>query len=301
MELRHLRYFIAIAEELHFGRAAARVHITQPPLSRQLKELEKELQVTLLSRNSKVVKLTEAGRIFLDRAKQIQELLDHAVKVTRKAQRGEFGTLEIGYLGGAAFHLLPNVLRHFRQNHPEVELRLHEMITSAQLDALLNGTIDVGIMRPSPSLREYRSERILREPFVVALPMEHKLAGRRAIHISSLADERFVMLPPTRGSNLYHQVLELCLRARFQPRVVQVASETPSVVGLVGAGIGISIVPSSVRRMSISNVVYKPLRGVKTYAEMVMVWRTDGETPVVAQFLRSVRDSAAALRFKSGA
>lgn len=291
MELRHLRYFIALAEELHFGRAAARLHITQPPLSRQLKELEKELEVILLARNNKVVKLTEPGRIFLGHARQLQELLDRAIKATRKAHRGELGTLTIGYLGGAAFHLLPNVLRHFRDNHPDVELALHGMLTSEQLEALSKGSIDVGIMRlrPTASLDEYKSELILREPFVVALPMEHRLARRRDIHIRNLAQEKFVMLPATPGGGLYRQILELCLQAKFEPKIVQVAIETRSVVGLVGAGIGISIVPSSVQRMNISNVVYRRLRGVRSYAEMVMVWRKDGETPVVAQFLRAVR------------
>jgi DNA-binding transcriptional LysR family regulator len=295
MELRHLRYFVALAEELHFGKAAARMHITQPPLSRQIKELEKELEVTLFARNNKMVRLTEPGRIFLEHARQLQELLDHTIKITRRAHRGEFGRLAIGYLGGAAFHLLPNVLRHFRENHPDVELILHGMITSEQLEALLKGSIDVGIMRPTFSLDEYRSELILREPFVVALPMKHTLARRRDIHIRSLAQEKFVMLPPTPGGGLYRQILELCLQAKFEPKVVQVATETRSVVGLVGAGIGISIVPSSVQRMAISNVVYRRLRGVRSYAEMVMVWRKDGETPVVSQFLRAVREAAASL------
>lgn len=295
MELRHLRYFIALAEELHFGRAAARMHITQPPMSRQLKELEKELEVILLARNSKVVKLTEPGRIFLEHARQLQELLDRAIKITRKAHRGEFGSLAIGYLGGAAFHLLPNVLRHFRDNHPDVELVLHGMLTSEQLEALLNGSIDVGIIRPTASLHDYKSELILREPFVVALPMEHRLARRRDIHIRNLAQEKFVMLLATPGGGLYRQILELCLQAKFEPKIVQFATETRSVVGLVGAGIGISIVPYSVQRMNISNVVYRRLRGVRSYAEMLMVWRKDGETPVVAQFLRAVREAAASL------
>ncbi len=296
MELRHLRYFIALAEELHFGRAAARLHITQPPLSRQLKELEKELEVVLLARNNKVVKLTEPGRIFLEHARHLQEILDRAIKLTRKAHRGEFGRLAIGYLGGAAFHLLPNVLRHFRENHPDVELALHGMITSEQLEALLKGSIDVGIMRPTSSLHEYKSELILREPFVVALPIEHRLARRRDIHIRNLAQEKFVMLPATPSGGLYRKIMELCLQAKLEPKIVQVATEIRSVVGLVGAGIGISIVPSSVQRMNISNVVYRRLRGVRSYAEMVMVWREDGETPVVAQFLRTVREVAASLK-----
>lgn len=295
MELRHLRYFIALAEELHFGKAAARMHITQPPLSRQIKELEKELEVTLFARNNKVVKLTEPGRIFLEHARQLQELLDHATKVTRKAQRGEYGRLAIGYLGGAAYHLLPSVLRTFRDDYPDVELALHEMITLEQLEALTKGGIDVGIMRPTYGLDECNSEVILRERFVVALPSNHKLASRHAVHIRSLAQEKFVMLPPTPGGGLYRQILELCLQAKFEPKAVQVATQTRSIVGLVGAGIGISIVPSSVQQMNISNVVYKHLRGVRSHAEMVMVWRKDGETPVVAQFLRAVREAAASL------
>lgn len=291
MELRHLRYFVALAEELHFGKAAKRMHITQPPLSKQIKELEEELGVVLFARTNKVVRLTEPGSVFLQHVRRIQDLLEQAVTTTRRAERGEVGRLAIGYLGAAAFQLLPNVLRQFRQNHPNVEVSLYGMVTSEQLNALAHGSIDVGLMRPTDALKDLKSEVIVREPFVVALPADHKLARCRKVNIRALAQEHFVMLPATPEHGLYRQIMNLCLRAQFQPKIIQVANETRSIVGLVGAGIGISILPSSVRRMNISRVVYKDLSGVEGYAEMLVVWRKEGETPVVAQFLATLREA----------
>lgn len=283
MELRHLRYVVALGEELHFGRAAKRVNITQPPFSKQIKELEAELGVMLFSRKNKIVRLTEPGKIFLQQTKKILELVDSAIKTTRRAERGEVGRIAIGYLAAAPYHLLPTVLRRYRASYPNVEVALYGMVTVEQLKALAQGTIDIGIMRPTYGLAEFDSEVILREPFVVALPDDHKLARQKDIDIRNLASEKFVMLPSVPKSGLYRQIVEICIRAEFEPDVVQVANETRSIVELVAAGIGVSIVPSSVQRMP--GVVYKKLRGVKAYAEMVVVWRKEGKTPVIAQFL----------------
>lgn len=292
MELRHLRYFVTLAEELHFGRAAARMHITQPPFSRQIRELEQELNVSLFARNSKIVKLTDAGRSFYGHVREIQELLAQAIKTANRAQQGDFGRLAIGYLGAAAYQLLPNVLRQFQDSHPDVELTLHEMITTEQWEALSKGTIDVGIMRPTLGMEQYKSEVILREKFMVALPWDHRLARRQEIDIRSLAEEKFVMLSSTPGG-LYRQIIDLCLKANFEPKVAHAATQTRFVVGLIGAGMGVSIVPSSAQRMNISGVVYRRLRGADNYAEIIMAWRKGEETAVVAQFLRALRDWAA--------
>ncbi len=295
MELRHLRYFIILAEELHFGRAAARVHITQPPFSRQIRELEQEINVSLFARSSKMVKLTEAGRIFYSHVREIQESLDQAIKTAHRAQQGNFGRLAIGYLGAAAYQLLPNVLRQFRDSHPDVELILHEMITTEQWEALSKGTIDVGIMRPTLGVEQHESEVILRERFMVALPWGHRLARRQEIDIRSLAEENFVMLSSTYGG-LYRQIVDLCLKANFEPKVTHVATQTRFVVGLVGAGMGVSIVPYSTQRMNISGVVYRRLCGINSYAEMIVAWRKGEETAVVAQFLHVLRDWSASLK-----
>jgi DNA-binding transcriptional LysR family regulator len=292
LELRQLRYFQALARELHFGRAAASVHLTQPPLSKQIKELERELGVVLFARNNRNVRLTEPGKVFLDYVNRTFELLGDASRTTRRAQRGEVGRLAVGYINASAYSLLPKLLHDFRADRPDVALVLTEMTTPLQCEALAKGGIDIGIMRPSPSLVEFRSEIILREPFVVALPAEHRFARARAVNIRSLAGEPLIMLPPAPGGGLPRQIVDLCLRAKFEPNVVQVATQTLSILGLVGAGTGLAIVPLSVRQMNIANVVYRELRGAKAYAETAVVWREDGETPLIEAFHRVVKRSA---------
>lgn len=293
MELRQLRYFLALARELHFGRAAASVNLSQPPLSRQIKDLEHELGVVLFARNNRTVRLTEPGRIFLGHVQRAFESLDEATRSARLAARGQVGRLGLGYLGASAHSVLPKLLRRFRKEHPQVELALNEMTTPEQCDALVAGIIDIGIMRPSMRLRDFRSEIILREPFVVALPAEHRFAHCRSVPMASLAGERFIMLPPAAGGGLPRQILELCLGAQFEPQVAQVATQTLSIIGLVGAGTGIAIVPQSVQEMNVPNVVYRPLGGVADFAETAVVWRKADETPVVTAFLTAVREASA--------
>jgi DNA-binding transcriptional LysR family regulator len=291
MELRHLRYFAALAEELNFGRAATRVNITQPPFSRQIKELEAELQVRLFNRNTKTVELTEPGRVFLSYVKNVLELIDTGIKTTQRAQQGQFGRLAIGYTGTALTELLPAVLRDFRKEHVDVELMLHEMVPPEQMEALEQGRIDVGFMRPEAAVKRFRSEVLLREALVLAVPADHPLAAEETIDIRRLKTEGFIMLPPREGGGLYRQILDFCERSSFEPRVVQVATQLRSIVGLVSAGIGISIVPSSARR-NVANVAYKRLRGVKWFTELAIVCRLDDDTPVLKAFLSAARHAA---------
>jgi DNA-binding transcriptional LysR family regulator len=294
MELRHLRYFTALATELNFGRAAARVNITQPPFSRQIKELEYELQATLFYRDTKTVKLTEPGRIFLSYVSQAFELLDTGIKTTRRAERGYFGRLAIGYTGTALSRLLPAVLRQFRKKHLDVELVLHEMVPPEQLAALEKGTIDIGFMRPETAVPSFRSEVLWREPLVLALPTDHPLAKGDAIDVRRLKSEGFIMLPPREGG-LYQQIIKLCRRGGFEPRIVQVATQLRSIVGLVSAGIGISIVPSSARR-NIAHVAYRKLHSATAHTDLAIVCRADDEAPVLMQFLAAARQATKALK-----
>jgi DNA-binding transcriptional LysR family regulator len=290
MELRHLRYFTALAEELHFGRAAVRVHITQPPFSKQIKELEDEIQVRLFSRDNRNVELTPAGNVFLSYVTQLFQLIDIGINDTRRADRGQLGKLTIGYTGTAFTKVLPAVLRHFRTHHSDVELVLHEMVPPEQIEALEQNKIDVGFMRPEPAIRQFNSEVLLRERLVLAVPADHALARGASIDIRRLKNEDFIMLPRREGG-LYQQIIELCQRAGFQPKVTQVATQLRSIVGLVSAGIGISIVPSSARR-NLTNVTYKDLRGMTCYTDLAVVSRKEGETPVLAAFLGAARQAS---------
>jgi DNA-binding transcriptional LysR family regulator len=221
--------------------------------------------------------------------------LKDAVEATQGAERGEEGHLTIGYVGAAAYHLLPNVLRNYRREYPRVALYLHDMRTAEQLDALARGGIDVGLMRPTTLPAELESTVVLREPFVVALPAEHPLAARPRVDVRALAAEAFVAFPATAQLGLHRQICELCHTAGFEPRVVQTANETRSIVGLVGAGFGVSIVTASAQRMQISGVVYRPLRGVRRYVDMVAVWPKARSSAVARRFVNAIRRGAATL------
>lgn len=291
MELRHLRYFSVLAEELHFGRAAARLHLSQPPLSRQIRDLERELEVTLFDRTRKSVALTEPGKVFLESVRKVEEVLRKGIEDSRLATRGEIGHLSIGYLGAATYHVLPTLLGRFRKRYPDIALSLYGMMTPEQIDAIQHGTIDIGIMRPEPTMEGLESTLVYREPFVVALPQGHPLCERKAVHIRDLAAEAFVMLPPVPERDLYRQVNGFCRQYGFEPRIRQTANDTCSIVGLVGAGIGLSILPVTAQRMNISGVQFRRLTGIAGCAETVVVWRDGDVRPVVLRFLDMLRNT----------
>ncbi len=289
MELRHLRYFVVVAEELHFGRAAARLHIAQPPLSQQIHQLEAELGVPLFQRTTRRVTLTDAGRLFLEDARRILAQVEQAKQSARRAQRGELGRLVVGFVGSAASDVLPILLRAYRDRYAEVEVVLREMDTAEGLAALEAGTIQAGILRPPIDDPSLACEVIRREPFVVALPKQHPLAQRAPIALPDLAGEPFILFPRRWGSGLYDNVISHCHQAGFSPRVVQEATEMSTIVGLVAAGIGISLVPASVALLRTAGVVYRALGESGLMAEMAVVWRRDEQSPVLDAFLEVAR------------
>jgi DNA-binding transcriptional LysR family regulator len=286
MELRQLRYFTILARELHFGRAAGALHMTQPPLTRQVQELERELGVVLFDRNNRNVKLTESGKVLLAEATRILQLVEKAKETVARAERGEIGRLMVGYIGSAAYSLLPRALRELRRTHPNVELALIEMTTPDQCEALSSGTIDAAIMRPSLTALQFDTAEIVSEPFAVALPSDHPKARAGKIHIRDLREEGFIMLPSTASGGLPRQVRELCLRAKFEPKVVQVANQTLSILGLVGSGAGIAIVPSSAHEMTIPNVTYRTLVGTRERVRTLLAHRK-GDNRILLRVLLS--------------
>jgi DNA-binding transcriptional LysR family regulator len=289
MELRHLRYFVAVAEELHFGRAAKRLYIAQPPLSQQIQQLEEELGVSLLKRTNRRVELTDAGRAFLDEAYKILAHIEQAKLLAQRTARGEIGKLALGFVSSAAFELLPRLLSTYREQHPKIHVSLHEMEKDEQIAALFARQIQVGLLRPPVDSSELCSEIILREPLLLALPAQHPLVSKAQISIQDLANETFVLQPRHWTLGLYDRIMNLCHSTGFSPSVKQEAADTYLIIGLVAANMGISLVPASVQSLRSQGVVYRPLEGDTTQIEMAMVWRRDDCSPAVEAFLQLAR------------
>jgi len=289
VELRHLRYFVAVAEELHFHRAAERLHISQPPLSQQIRALEAELGVQLLVRSRRSVELTAAGAVFLREVRGILEAVDAAAETARSVARGEAGRLALGFVGSAMHGALPGVLRAHRRAFSEVQLALTELPTAGQLEALLAGRLDVGVIRPPVREPRLAFETIHTEPFVVALPEDHELAARREVALAELAEEPFVLLARREAPGLYAALGQAMSDAGGVPGVVQEAREMQTVVGLVAAGIGVSLVPASVGADEHRGVAYRPIAGTAPTVELALAWRPDDRSPVLAAFLATAR------------
>jgi DNA-binding transcriptional LysR family regulator len=292
MELRHLRYFVAVAEELHFGRAANRVGIAQPPLSKQIQQLEDEIGVKLFKRTKRSVSLTHAGETFLKEARQTLELSGRAVRSARRADRGEIGRLVVSFVGSATYSFLPYALRSFRNRFPHVELVLRELTTYEQLDALRRKAVDVAFVRKPIKDDALFIETLFQEAFIAALPGGHALASRTSIPLPMLAQEGFVMFSRQQGMTFYDQVVSLCHQAGFSPNVVQEAVQIPTVLGLVSAGMGVTLVPASVRKLRLAGVVYRNLEQVDRITELALAYRPDDESPVLSAFLNVTRELA---------
>ncbi|MBF2077000.1 MAG: LysR family transcriptional regulator [Synechococcales cyanobacterium T60_A2020_003] len=288
MELRHLRYFIAVAEELHFGRAAERLHMAQPPLSQQIRQLEEQLGFQLFHRTKRTVQLTEAGTVFLDRCQQLLLQFDQAIQDGQQASRGEIGKLAIGFVSSTAYSVLPSMLHQFRRQVPGVALTLRELTTDQQVQWLRDKRIDVGFLRPPVDDPDFEMITVLREPLVVALPEQHPLAQIDPVPLRLLASEPFILFPRRLATGLYDQIISLCQQANFSPRVVQEAIQIQTIISLVAAEMGIAIVPVSIQNLQRTGVVYRHLREPTPEAAIAVVWRHQDTSPTVRQFLNVV-------------
>jgi len=298
MELRQLRYFVAVAEDLHFGHAAQRLRIAQPALSRQIQALEKELLVQLLFRNRRRVQITPAGQIFLDRSRLILARADEAVLAAQRAGRDISGTLNLGFVGSATYDVLPGVLRDFRRATPHVDMTLSEMTAHAQLDALSEKRIDIGFLRLPAKTAGLVFRTIAREPLYVALPSSHRMAQQPALRLSALAGEPFVLYPDHPRPSWTEFVIGLCEKVGFRPIVVQRTVEIQTTISLVAAGIGISIVPKCIGNIVRKDVVFRRLAGIRTRTELLVAYRERDPSPVVQMFLKVLWQSVRAQKTK---
>lgn len=290
VELRHLHYFVAVAEELHFGRAAERLHMAQPPLSQQIRQLEAELSTKLFARTTRKVEMTPAGELFLARARQILADVEAATVDARRAERGELGRLSVGFTGSATYELLPSIARMLRDELPDVELELHgEMLTPAQVAALHRGELDVGLLRPPVRCPDLAVHVIRREPLVVVLPQHHPFANDCAINLSKLRAERFISYPSNFRSVMHQAVEGACRTAGFRLHVAQEVAETSTLVSFVAAGMGVALVPASVQHLRITGAVYRPLEAPQPEVALAVASRVGDTNPVVQHFLSRVQ------------
>jgi DNA-binding transcriptional LysR family regulator len=297
MDLRHFRYFVAVAEELHFSRAARRLNITQPPLSKSIQETEHILGVTLLERTRRQVELTDAGRQFLDEARAVLAQAAHAIDTGKRIARGELGELRIGFTAtGAYTPLFPRAVRAYRLAMPNVHLVLRYMTSGPMLESLLLGDLDVALIRPSSTLPlppQLTAIPIVRDRLMLALHADDKLGKTKgAVAVESLAEQPFVLRPRGIGASFYEQVYELCEMAGFTPHLAQEAHEAPTILGLVAAGIGVTILPASLQAIKVSDVVWRDLSataGVVDSAVMLVFNGTVRPSPQLTRFIELVQ------------
>lgn len=285
MELRHLRYFRAVAEELHFGRAAARLHMAQPPLSQQIQKLEEEIGVALLTRSTRRVELTPAGAAYLERVKVVLDAVESAGDHARRVAAGTSGRLAIGCVGSATYSLLPLLVRALRERLPELDVSVRgEMSLPAQLAALRSGEIDLALLRPPLLADDVVSETIRRDRLMVALPEGHPLSAASQIGIADLRDEDFITHAGAGRSAMHQVLMSLCDGAGFAPRISHEVGETSTLVTLVAAGLGVAIVPEPTSAIGVSGVVYRPLGPAIAAIDLLAARLRDG-SPQAAQAL----------------
>lgn len=287
IELRHLRYFVAVAEELHFGRAAARLNMSQPPLSQQIQMLEQQVGARLLARTNRSVALTAAGKQFLADSRQILGLVNDAAARAERLHQGEAGELRIGFTSSAPFiRAVSDTLSLFRQKYPDMHLQTREMNTREQLAPLSEGALDLGLMRNTLLPESLHHEVILHEPLMAMIPRVYPLAQKPVVTLAELAKEPFVFFDPHVGTGLYDDILGMMRRYQLSPVITQEVGEAMTIIGLVAAGLGVSILPASFKKVQLNEMCWVPIAEEDAVSEMWLVWSAHHE------------QSQAALRFR---
>lgn len=293
MEHRHLRFFIAVAEELSFSRAAERLNTAQPHLSREIRRLEEEMAVTLFNRDQRRISLTPAGTVFLHYARRVVEATSEAISAAQRAHIGEAGTIRVGCSSSAIFGFLPNVVRDFRQQHPEVELKLTELNSDMQPDLIYKKKLDVGLLYAPRNISGGLNQAVVAmDTLVVALPNGHPLTSLEIIGPEALRSESWVYFPQPIASLLHETIRNFCARADFTPSIAQEASKLSTIVSLVAAGVGIALVPVALQRLALPGVVFRPLAAPAVTIPLSIVWRKDDQNVALKAFLDSVLGSA---------
>lgn len=293
MEFRHLRFFVAVAEELSFTRAAAKLRVAQPHLSREIRRLEAELDVPLFARDRRQVNLTTAGAAFLERTYLLLDAAGEAVEAAKRAGRGEAGRLRIGFSSSAGFGLLPDTVRRFREERPYVDLALTELNSDEQPDRIRSAALDVGLLYPPLPVDEGLAvETLALDPLVAALPAAHPLADRPQVGLCELAEEPWVFFPRAVASRLHDTIIHACRDAGFRPRSAQNALKLSTISSLVASGLGVALVPVTLSRLRLERIVCRPLTPPVPEVPLSLMWRRDDDSPVLKAFTETVRDEA---------
>lgn len=285
MELRHLRYFVTVAEELHFGRAAARLNISQPPLSQQIRQLEDELGFPLFYRDKHRVELTEAGKVYLEETRLMLAHVEQARAAAEKAHQGAQGRLVIGFLGSTTYNIVP-MLQQFRFRYPKVDLTLHQMKTDRQLQALHDRSIHLGVVRNPIQTPVLTSDIYMKESFVAIFPKQHSLAVKERLCMQDLANEKFVLSSGYNGTTYHEAVISLCDQAGFSPQIALEVPEIHTIVAFVSEGMGVALVPASFKHQQNNAIVYRELEDVTASLKTVFIWRSDEQSSVLQEFLK---------------
>ena len=284
LDLGQVRCFVAAATELNFRRAAALLNMTQPPLSRQIQLLEHNLGVELFDRIGRTVKLTTEGRVFLADAIRLLNLAEQAETTVRRASKGKTGRVRVGFTGAAGYELIPELLAVAKQALPDIDVVLFEMISVAQIEAFYANTIDLGFMRPVASRQQLELQLVEEEALVVALPKGHALCAFPQIELAQLNDQSFIMHSPVQGKYFYDRLMGIFASKDIHVHIAQYIDQSPTILSMVRAGLGVSILPASAQRFHYDNVEFRHLVDVAAQAEMSMAWRADQDNPAVTAF-----------------
>lgn len=291
MDLRQLKYFLAVAENLHFRKAADYVHLSQPALTLQIRALEEELGVMLLIRDRHKTRLTAAGEVLRDEVRDLLKAADHAAARTKRAARGQVGVLKIGFISTAAARILPPLISTYRTQHPEVEFDLKNILSAEQIPALLDKTIDIGLLRlPIQEQDAIETYPLHSEPFVALLPAKHPLAKKHQIHLSMLKDCEFVMYSRRYAPGFHDQIMRMLNSAGLSPVIAQESKEMYTLAALVSAGLGVAIVPASVENYRIEGIVFRKLAPPEVLSKIGMIVLKENNHPAVRAFVALAQD-----------
>lgn len=292
MDIRHLRYFIAVAEEKNLGRAANRLHISQPPLTRQIQHLEEELGVKLFNRTPRGMDLTEAGALFYDEACNVISVMEQATERTQRAGQGQLGRLDVAIFGSAILDTIPKVLLAFRNAYPDVNIVLHTMGKAEQIDALRQRRISIGFNRLLEPEEDIQSELVVREQLLLALRENHPLISRETIRFQDLEPHRFILFPSVGRPSFVDKVIGLCKEHGFMPKISQEVGDAVTGVALVASGFGITVVPESATSLTIPGVIYREVADLPDHAKVDLscIYRKNDQSPILNAFLGVMRE-----------
>jgi DNA-binding transcriptional LysR family regulator len=285
MELRHLRYFVALAEELHFGRAALRLAITQPPLSFAIQALEKELNVRLFERDNKRVSLTAAGMAYLAEAHVILDRIEHANDTARSVAAGKLGRLDIGFTGSMVYRDVPQIVSHFFRQHPGIDVTLRELSSVEQIEGVRHGQLHAGFVNTTMVPDGLEGQALPEDSFVCCLPPDHPYASKPEIDLKALSGESFIMFVRDISPANYDNVIAICREAGFEPQTRYAARQWLTIVALVANGLGVSLVPASIRRSGMAGACFVPIRSTQAHSAAYLLWHPKGESPALNYFL----------------